>query len=281
MVVQNCWEGGGRGRKVVLEQCSKDPGERERGKWTEVGWVWDLKWRRDLREREKELEANLMAVIGVCSPCPNKQDGWNWKSTAGGIFSTKAAYSECAKAEGDHTGEFQEVKAQLWAAPAPHKARVTAWRSICNRLPTCDNLIKRNVMIPVEEQWCNACVLREETVDHSLLHCPKVDCVWDQIHQWIGIETVKPQRVEEHFQSFIGGGRGKRNRNFLKALWIGTVWTVWKYRNESRFENKTWEASNVVKDIKGRLWSWNKIFHVVESNVSFSLWCSKEYSPLV
>ncbi|XP_057793215.1 uncharacterized protein LOC131009826 [Salvia miltiorrhiza] len=251
------------------------------GKWTEEGWVWEFKWRRELREREKEMEADMRSLIGALSPSPDLKDGWNWKSAAGGTFSTKAAYEECAKSEGEHPGRYIEANTQLWTAPAPNKARVTAWRSICNRLPTCDNLIKRNVPIPVEEKWCNSCVWREETGDHSLIHCTKVDRVWDQIHQWIGIDTATPQRVEDHFRSFIGGRRGKRNKNFLKGLWIGTVWLIWKYGNESRFQNKNWEVSNLVKDIKGRLWSWNKTFHIVESNVSFSMWCSNEYSPLV
>ncbi|XP_057788337.1 uncharacterized protein LOC131005389 [Salvia miltiorrhiza] len=227
------------------------------------------------------MEDNLNTLIVAFSPCLGKQDGWKWKSAAEGIFSTKEAYAECAKAVGERAVVLKEESKQLLTAQAPHKARVTAWRAICNRLPTCDNLLKRKVQIPDEEKWCNACVTREETVVHSLLHCPKVDRVWDHIHQWIGIETTKPQRLVEHFKSFTGGGRGTKNTAFLKALWIATVWLLWRYRNDSRFENKNWEVSKIAKDIKGNLWSWNQLFHIVESNVSFSGWCSNEYSPLV
>ncbi|XP_057791347.1 uncharacterized protein LOC131008490 [Salvia miltiorrhiza] len=250
------------------------------GKWEGEGWEWDLKWRRDLREREKEMVNELMSVIGGFSPCFDYRDGWKWCGTTDGVFSTKAAYEECAKAKGVQSTEYAEEIAQIWSALVPHKARVTAWRVVCNRLPTCHNLIKRRVPIGEEEKGCNACMTREETNDHIFLHCPKTDLVWDQIQHWIKTETAKTKSIVDHFKSFIGVGKGKNNRKFLLALWIGTIWLMWKYRNDSRWENKHWGVLSLVNDIKSRMWSWNRLYHIVEANVPFSMWCSNEYSPL-
>ncbi|XP_057774910.1 uncharacterized protein LOC130993891 [Salvia miltiorrhiza] len=207
-----------------------------------------------------------------------KKDGWRWKPTKDGVFSIKSAYETIETTKGEPDAGNSEALAKVWEAPTPHNARVTAWRSLRNRLATCDNLVKRNVPIEIEERWCNACVGYEETVEHFLLHCPKVELVWDQIQQWLNIKTVRPRGLLDHFMSFIYGGRGKKNRKFLQALWVGTIWSVWKGRNDSRFDGKVWDAHKLVLEIKGRMWSWNKTFQIVESSVPFSMWCSREYT---
>ncbi|XP_057793138.1 uncharacterized protein LOC131009746 [Salvia miltiorrhiza] len=144
---------------------------------------------------------------------------------------------------------------KIWNAPAPYKARVTAWRCLRNRLATCDNLIKRKVALQVEDSWCNSCVAHEETAAHLFLHCPKAGQVWDLIQQWIGQRTARPQGILQHFSIFVHGGKGKSSRKFLKALWICTIWLIWKNRNVSRFEGKVWDAQHMALEIKGRMWS--------------------------
>ncbi|XP_057809163.1 uncharacterized protein LOC131023635 [Salvia miltiorrhiza] len=133
---------------------------------------------------------------------------------------------------------------------------------------------KRKIQIAVEERWCNACVTAEETVEHVLLHCPKTEQVWNNIQQWINIKTVTPRGLSQHFLSFIHASKDKRWRKFLKGLWIGTVWILWRCRNESRFQGKVWDVQKVTQEIIGRMWSWNSFFHIVDINFPFSLWCS-------
>ncbi|XP_057811915.1 uncharacterized protein LOC131026163 [Salvia miltiorrhiza] len=250
----------------------------EFGKRVGEEWNWEFRWRRDLREREIGMVNNMLLVISTLAPRAGKKDGWKWKAAKDGVFSTKSAYEAISKEKGEMASTHHEVLAQVWEAPTPHKARVVAWRSLRNRLATCDNLVKTNVPIKVEEKWCNACVCHEETVEHMFLHCPKAEQIWDQIQQWLNIKTAKPQGLSQHFLSFTHGGKGKKSRKFLKALWVGTIWLLWNYRNESRFEGKACDTQKLVLDVKGRLWSWNKTFQIVEVNVPFSLWCSREYS---
>ncbi|XP_057770722.1 uncharacterized protein LOC130990509 [Salvia miltiorrhiza] len=116
---------------------------------------------------------NLFSVIAASVPCLGKKDGWRWKPAKDGAFSTKSAYETIKMAKGEPDAGYNKALAKVWEAPNPHKARVTAWRSLRNRLATCDNLLKMNVPIEIEERWCNACVAYEETVEHIFLHCPE------------------------------------------------------------------------------------------------------------
>ncbi|XP_057806219.1 uncharacterized protein LOC131021145 [Salvia miltiorrhiza] len=219
----------------------------------------------------------LRILISQVIPCAGKEDVWSWKSGKDDVFSTKAAYDIIA-ASNYGLPPVEEVEAaKVWKARAPHKATVSAWRALINRLSTCDNLLRRNVYLGVEERWCNSCVMQDETAEHIFLHCPKVEMVWNQIHQWIDVKTAKPKGILQHFKSFVLGVRRKEGRKLLLALWVGIIWLIWMYRNESRFEGRVWDANQLVLEMKGRLWSWNKIFHLVDENGSFSSWCSSEH----
>ncbi|XP_057775571.1 uncharacterized protein LOC130994545 [Salvia miltiorrhiza] len=199
----------------------------------------------------------LTAFISEFALCPDKEDGWIWKATKDGVFSTKSAYEVIAAARNEPSpmSMFKEELAQVWKTPAPHKAKVIAWRCLRNRLPTCNNLVKRNVPLGIEETWCNACVTSFETAEHLFLHCPKVEIVWDKIQQWIDSKIVRSQGIPQHFTSFFCAARGKNSRKFLMALWVCTIWLIWEKRNDSRFEGKAWDTEKLVLEIKGRLWS--------------------------
>ncbi|XP_057791320.1 uncharacterized protein LOC131008461 [Salvia miltiorrhiza] len=248
------------------------------GKWEGGVWAWELRWRRGLRGREVSYFNQLTEVISDVVPCLGKKNGWRWKAAKDVTFSTSSAYETIAKEKREEVASSAAELAKVWNAPTIHKARVTAWRSLRNRLATCDNLLKRKIQIADDERWCNACAMAEDSVEHVLLHCPKTEQVWNNLQQWINIKTAKPKGLSQHFLSFIYSSKGKRCRKFLKTLWIGTIWILWRCRNESRFQGKVWEIQKVSQEIKGRMWSWNSIFHIVDTSIPFPLWCSKDFT---
>ncbi|XP_057802952.1 uncharacterized protein LOC131018245 [Salvia miltiorrhiza] len=196
-------------------------------------------------------------VIGllpkVFSQLAGTKDVWCWKATSNGKYSTKSAYA-CIEEQRERSVQVLLIKNHLvkvWGAAAPQKAKVGAWRALRNRLPTCDNLKRRNIPLDEVDAVCSACFHHNESVNHLLLKCPKTEMVWVEIHRWIGISTAQPQLINMHFESFINLGTGKENEKFLTALWICTVWQLWKKRNECRFDGKGWEPKNLNKDFEG------------------------------
>ncbi|XP_057810311.1 uncharacterized protein LOC131024792 [Salvia miltiorrhiza] len=210
----------------LFQLCgNKEASIGESGRWVEGKWEWEFLWRRELFERERGAIESLSEYLSVFVPCAGKKDKWTWKATKDGEFSTKSAYQIIATTitEEPTTNTPVDLLATVWKSPIPHKAKVHAWRCLRNRLATCDNLIKRNVAVNVEESWCNGCVASEETANHLFLHCHKVQQVWDEIQKWIGISSARPMKLEQHYNWFIHLGKGKKSGNMLKAVWICTV----------------------------------------------------------
>ncbi|XP_057790861.1 uncharacterized protein LOC131007971 [Salvia miltiorrhiza] len=93
----------------------------ESGFWEGESWLWAVEWRRELREREKRQVDELLSVVADFAPCTGSTDGWRWKATPEGFFTTKSAYDLLAA-----TREEQQVQplemVKVWEAPTPHKA---------------------------------------------------------------------------------------------------------------------------------------------------------------
>ncbi|XP_057811357.1 uncharacterized protein LOC131025574 [Salvia miltiorrhiza] len=253
------------------------------GKWCDGRWVWEVKWKCELREREVESVNSLMETISGFPPCAGKKDTWEWKADKGGVYSTNSAYRAIKDLnQTNQTCDNASMQfRKLWKAPATQKARMTAWRALKNRLPTCDNLIKRNVELGLVERSCTACFHAVESVSHTLILCPKTEAVWDNIYGWLGVFTARPASIPDHFLSFIHLGKGKKWHRFLKALWCCSIWVLWRRRNESRFDGKAWDIKSTCLEIKARMWSWNFIFGIFEWKDTFPSWCSCILAPFM
>ena len=93
-----------------------------------------------------------------------------WEADPTGQYSVKSTYSVLrqhvpAEAQGE---EFKE----LWKLKVPSKAVVCAWRLLKDKLPTRDNLRKKQ--IELQDYLCPFCRLMEETAGHLFFHCNKV-----------------------------------------------------------------------------------------------------------
>ncbi|XP_057811892.1 uncharacterized protein LOC131026140 [Salvia miltiorrhiza] len=248
----------------------------ELGNWENGRWVWDLRWRRDLFEREKEAVNSLLSCISGCVFHAGEVDGWIWKKTKEGKYTTKSAYLviQATRKENSTPNVSLKTAAKVWDIQAVQKARVTVWRAFRNRLPTCENLRKRSIGIDEMEMFCNACFEPVESTDHSLICCPKALAIWDGLLKWIGVQMAHPQGLHEHFSIFCQMAKDKKSRKFLKSLWVCTIWILWRKKNERRFEGTGWDDFGTIMEIISSMWSWNKIFNFCVWENNFSSWCS-------
>ncbi|XP_057791348.1 uncharacterized protein LOC131008491 [Salvia miltiorrhiza] len=242
------------------------------GEWKEGEWVWSFSWNRELLEREKEQVQRLVNIIKHVRICEGKADKWRWKASKDDSFTVKSAYKTISAADGRNSIRGSDLElAIIWKAPAPPKVITTAWKALRGRMATCENLLKRKVNIQHQEALCVFCKATIETADHLFLSCDKVYQLWSEVVAWLGKQTVLPCKVKNHFNAFINLGC-KKEKRFLLSVWSGVIWSIWKVRNECKFQLGEWNSYKMIVELKSRLWSWMTIHNVQKSTEEFRSW---------
>lgn len=213
---------------------------KEMGRWEGGRWVWEVTWRRELRDWEQQGVTEFFDFLHQVKLEEGGSDRWVWKEGVGGEFQVKRAYKAILKQGGGQRIEEQHRQGmgKVWNSLAPVKAQVTTWRILQNRLPTLDNLSKRMEIDEVKTICCY-CKVDVETAKHLFLDCREVSKLWYRMAEWIGAEWAAPQSIE-HLMSNFGGllsDAGKIKKRLL-GLWVCVVWVLWKWRNLVRFEHK-------------------------------------------
>jgi len=124
-------------------------------------------------------------------------------------------------------------------------------------------------MIPV---CVSAGVGSMETSSHLFLHCNHYGSVWYLIYRWIGVFTVSPFQVANHFHhfSFLAGVSMAR-RSILHVVWFATMWEIWKERNNRLFNGKVSSIVQMVKKIKSLTFMWLKA-KVDSLSLNYHVW---------
>ncbi|XP_057770688.1 uncharacterized protein LOC130990474 [Salvia miltiorrhiza] len=160
--------------------------------------------------------------------------------------------------------------ALIWKTPASATAITTAWKVLKGRLPTVDNLRRRQVVLQ-PAACCVLCNSSEESIDHLFFSCHKSDEIWKSIFLWIDKQSVCHTKAKNHLNAFINLGN-KDDLSFLLQVWIGTVWCIWKWRNDCIFNQGNWNKERVVSEIKAKIWSWLLAFNLPKSPAVFNRW---------
>lgn len=130
------WDGVWAGASMVKDlfprlyhlSSRKDGVVREMGDWVNGRWMWKLEWRRELLEREKAREEELLQFLSGFSPIAGAADRWSWGTNANISFSVKDAYKIlCARSCRPSTQrpDVESLKC-IWKASATMKAKVIA-----------------------------------------------------------------------------------------------------------------------------------------------------------
>ncbi|XP_057808641.1 uncharacterized protein LOC131023114 [Salvia miltiorrhiza] len=248
------------------------------GEWIGGEWRWKLSWNRVLRDREQEQVHRLSDLLSNYCLSAGKSDVWKWKATSDFTFSVKSAYKAiCLMANPTNTGRKEKEMLTIWKAPAPLKAVTTSWKLFKGRLPTCDNLLKRQVPIQNSEALCVRCKLKEETIEHTFFACQNSDDIWKKIIFWLGQQSVLHRKVKDHYNAFTNLGK-KENQRFLRGVWICTTWVLWKERNECKFNQGKWNGEKLFAEIKSRLWGWKMTYKMSSSTSDFRNWFLAAFS---
>ncbi|GAU11500.1 hypothetical protein TSUD_344900 [Trifolium subterraneum] len=189
----------------------------------------------------------------------NDQDLWVWKHDATRIFSVKSAYSVLVSNLGVTVVSPEvsdQVLAKVWKSWVPSKVIVFSWQLLQDRIPSRQNLFRRNVITDPHNILCILCGMSIESVDHLFLICDLSSSAWYSIFRWLGIQAVLPRGVIWFFDFFLDIGVGRRGHIGWLLIWHAVIWFIWISWNGLIFSGGTSSVDYLVDRVKLFSWSW-------------------------
>jgi hypothetical protein len=181
-----------------------------------------------------------------------------WRLDTSSVYTVRSAYNFL---NNNSSVDISVPASLLWHKDVPLKVVLFAWCLFHDRLPTKDNLFRRQVL-DFDSQLCVGDCGKIETSSHLLLHCDFFGSVWFFVLRWLGIYYVMPYDVTSHFIQFrFLGGAAKSKSSILQVIWFATVWEIWKERNNRVFNDKKCSIPQVVDKIKFLTFRWLKGKH--------------------
>jgi len=143
------------------------------------------------------------------------------------------------------------------------------WRLLRNRLPTRDNLLRRNILHPTTSLCVASCDV-VETTSHLFLTCGTSFILWSFVWFWLGLYSVPPNEIRDHHLHFCYmTGLPRCTHYFLQAIWYACVWVIWKNWNNYIFKNEASHSFALLEKVKRNSFLWMKAKHI-----SFNYSCS-------
>ena len=182
---------------------------------------WNLAFRRSLSPVEFEDWQRLTALFPTLSTV---RDSVLWPLSASGHFSVKSLYSKLVG--GTPTNRFS----QIWKARIPPKIKIFLWQAFRGRLPSADQIRKRN---GPGSQFCALCGDVEDS-DHIFFHCHLAKLIWSCVRDWLHVSWAPASFAE--LRSLASNLSGVSRRIF----WVGLgalCWSLWTTRNKFTIEH--------------------------------------------
>lgn len=106
---------------------------------------------------------------------------------------------------GNEVGK-DEVFSFIWNLKCPNKITFLMWRTMKNRIPTKDNLRRKNIIIQQADLVCCICQHHCETLQYLFIECPVVWSVWIDCILWFApnLSTIIPGSIECMLMLFSG-----------------------------------------------------------------------------
>nr|KAJ0196731.1 hypothetical protein LSAT_V11C700384620 [Lactuca sativa] len=143
-----------------------------------------------------------------------------------------------------------------WLNSAPKKVVSFIWRAKQGRIPSAKALQRRN--IPVSSIICDWCRNNEETVNHILTSCSLARDTINMVFNWCGLPTKQFTEVNEVLAFARNWGHCPKKKELLSCVVYGTLWSLWKDRNDRIFRGVISEKAKIVDIIKATVFTWRK-----------------------
>ncbi|KAL4586207.1 hypothetical protein LXL04_010839 [Taraxacum kok-saghyz] len=182
----------------------------------------------------------------------NEMDTWVWKTGTVDHFSVKSIRSLW------ESSKYPELEYKhWWNNRVPLKVNFLGWRVVLNRLPSKQELKKRQVTIPSTN--CDLCNMAEETCEHIFIQCSWTEEIWALVRDWCGMDFTGTHTMEQRIEASLKMGQdNKKKKKTANAIVLVTLWTIWKARNEKSFNGRRTPPWRIIEEIKSQSYLWVK-----------------------
>lgn len=136
------------------------------------------------------------------------------------------------------TNSYDYVFSSIWKADVPIKVKTFGWICFINTIPTKDLLACRDILPYSSNLACVFCDEFGESLAYSLLLCQKVEVVWMEMENWLGLFFNKEIDLKESFWKWSSLCAHKKvKRSKLSCIWLAIVWNLWVCRNDIILKN--------------------------------------------
>jgi len=192
-----------------------------------------------------------------------------WLAEPNGQYTTKSAYRLCMNTSSLNSDG--KIFKTIWQLKIPPRAVIFCWRLLKNRLPTKDNLLRRNAI--TQEATCPLCGCVQEDVGHLFFNCNLTNGLWWESMSWIRVVGPLPINPVNHFSQFCDGFGASVNHSTRCGWWIALTTSIWQHRNHLIFQGKPFDPYKVMDHAIFLAWSWLKA-NDKDFSTSFNHWSS-------
>ncbi|XP_022031399.1 uncharacterized protein LOC110932365 [Helianthus annuus] len=137
-----------------------------------------------------------------------------------------------------------------------------------------DGLFKRNIVRG--DISCVLCAEGDETAEHLFTSYRVASTLWPIISLWCKISVILAFSVKDLLETHESIGlKGKKKEVIQGIIRIG-CWSIWKARNEAKFNNKETKIEGIIREIMtvGFIWLSSRSKDI---DVRWEEWCKSVY----
>lgn len=230
------------------------------GCWNKNRWVWGyFGVDRSTPSFVFAVVTELKGLLSEVFPEKKVTDSGVWQPDRGPGYSTNSGYKLLIK---DYKGPTRDSDMKsafdfIWKSNVPYRIKAFGWWCLWNRLLTKYLLFRRGIPLSTNNQLCVFCSIELETLDHILLGCPFSKLVWKEMFLWCGFLIDLGGLVWNSLKVWcVASKKFGVKKGTDSLLWMAVMWRIWCLRNDIIFNGAKVSLSDLVWDIKLKVWKW-------------------------
>ncbi|KAM0048221.1 putative reverse transcriptase zinc-binding domain-containing protein [Helianthus debilis subsp. tardiflorus] len=140
----------------------------------------------------------------------------------------------------------------------PLKCNIFVWKAEMNRIPTVETLSRCGILNG--EETCQLCSNGDDSVDHLFSSRIIASIVWQKLCAWCRVPIFFVFYFRDLLKINNHCGKKAGEKEAFQGIVIISCWSIWKARNERRFNGKQSKVESTVSEVRslGFLWFKNR-----------------------